>query len=157
MAQVLLVEESRCEKQFIPIISGVIDGAAYQSERAFKKMLRDNNCPTADVLASWYDGVVLLTSLAVDKPAKYNAKKGSNDVRRETQEQAAKTDTKTETAWRKYFDEQRIKVVGECAASKTTDLPLAPSLLYLLGAIFLLFQGLLTGRPINQRGHSRRC
>ena len=93
-------------------------------------MLRDNNCPTVDVLASWYDGVVLLTSLAVDKPKLYNDKKGSNDVRRETQEQAAKTDAKTETAWRKYFPEQRIKVVGECAASKTTDLPLAPSLLW---------------------------
>ena len=76
-------------------------------------MLRDNNCPTVDVLASWYDGVVLLTSLAVDKPAKYNAKKGSNDVRRETQEQAAQADTDTAKAWETYFDRQRIQVVGE--------------------------------------------
>ena len=138
------------------MISGVFDGAAYlPSERAFKDLLRAKNCPTAKVLASRYNGFILLTSLAVDKPALYEQCKGSNDARRETRKEAA--DAYTETAWQKYFDRQRIKVVGECAASKTTDLPLAPSLLYLLGAIFLLFQGLLTGRPINQRGHSRRC
>ena len=76
-------------------------------------MLRDNNCPTVDVLASWYDGVVLLTSLAVDKPKLYNDKKGSNDVRRETQEEAAQADADTAKAWETYFDRQRIQVVGE--------------------------------------------
>ena len=72
-------------------------------------MLRNNNCPTAEVLASRYDGVVLLTSLPVDNPALYEAKKGNNDARKETRE----ADAETAAAWKKYFDRQRIQVVGE--------------------------------------------
>ena len=89
----------------------MFDGAAYlKSERAFKDLLRDNNCPTAAVQATRYDGVILLTSLAVDKPEKYDDNKGTNKARQEDAQQAAKADAETEKAWRKYFDEERIKV-----------------------------------------------
>ena len=84
-----------------------------KSEREFKELLRINNCPTPDVLASRYDGVILLTSLAKDDPALYDKVKGNNTARRETAEQAANADDQTAAAWRKY--RQRIQVVGECS------------------------------------------
>ena len=86
-----------------------------KSEREFKELLRNNNCPTAEVLASKYDGVILLTSLAKDDPALYDKVKGNNTARRETAEQAANADDQTAAAWRKYFPRQRIQVVGECS------------------------------------------
>ena len=86
-----------------------------KSEREFKQLLKNNNCPTADVLASKYDGVILLTSLAKDDPALYNKVRGNNKARRETAADAADADDKTTAAWKKYFPRQRIQVVGECS------------------------------------------
>ena len=82
------------------MISGVFDGAAYMpSERAFKRMLKTADCPTIDILASRYDGVVLMTSLAVDQPEAYERLKDTNAARFETREEAALANAKTAEAW----------------------------------------------------------
>ena len=74
--------------------------AAYvPSKRAFKQILKTADCPTIDILASRYDGVVLMTSLAVDQPEAYERLKDTNAARFETREEAALANAKTAEAW----------------------------------------------------------
>ena len=66
---------------------GITDSAAYLNPKAFQKMLREHHTSPREV-ASRYDGVVHLTTIAFGQEDVYKAINAGNTVRRETPQQA---------------------------------------------------------------------
>ena len=84
---------------------GVLDGKAYLQECEWKQLEEAFELNPLDR----YDGVVHLTSVAVDRPELYNRYCRNNKHRKERIEASRKLDSKTLSAWKEVFD---VKVIG---------------------------------------------